>query len=487
MPNEATSVKCILKRLIEASGCAALIAAALQPATAAETVLRPDQKAFFALYRELVETNTTASVGNCTQAASQIETRLRAAGFRESELTPFQPPENPRHGGLVAVWTGSDAKLPAVLLLAHIDVVEANRADWVRDPFHLTEEDGSYFARGASDDKSQAAIFADTLIRLRQDGFHPRRTIKLALTCGEEGGPGSINGAEWLAVHRPDLIRAGFALNEGGPGRMAPDGGPLTLGVQVGEKAPRSFTLETFNKGGHSSVPVRDNAIYQLADALLKLRELKFPLRLSPVTKAFFDRQGKQRGDALGAAMVRLAADPADSAAETLVSADRSYNSMLHTTCVATLLEAGHAINALPQHAKASVNCRILPGDSAEATQEAIVKAIGDPGVKVTRITAQERPIAIPPTLDPAVIGPMERVAKQHFPGVPLIPMISTGATDSSYLGLIGIPAYGIPGLWNDPETVGTHGLNERVSIQALYRGRDYMFDLIKVYAGGGR
>lgn len=469
-------------RIVAAFSALALLT---EPASAAS--LRPDQQNFFELYKELVETNTTAWVGSCTQAAKQLEARLRQAGFGDAELFSYAPPENPRHGNLVATLAGSDRKAPAVLLLAHIDVVEANRADWERDPFKLTEEGDFYFARGSTDDKSQAAIFADTFIRLKQSGFKPRRTLKLALTCGEEGGVGSINGAEWLARNRPDLIAAGFALNEGGPGRMAADGGPLNLGVQVGEKAPRSFTLETTNKGGHSSVPVRDNAIYQLSDAVLKVRELKFPLRLAPVTKLYFQRMGALRKDAMGAAMIKLAADPTDSAAEALVSSDRSFNSMLHTTCVATEISGGHAINALPQRAKASINCRILPGETVEETEAALVRAIADPGVKITLVQEGLRTLAIPPTLDPAVIGPMERLVQKHFPGVPLIPMISTGATDSTWLGLVHIPTYGIPGLWTDPETVGTHGLNERVSIRALYQGRDYMFDLIKTYAAGGK
>lgn len=477
--------KRVIKLLGQILAALAALTLCIEPAVAA--ALRPDQASFFELYKELVETNTTASVGDCTRAARQLEARLRKAGFGDGELFAFVPAGDARQGGLVATLPGSDQSLPAVLLLAHIDVVEANRADWERDPFKLVEENGFYFARGSSDDKAQAAIFTDTMIRLKQSGFRPRRTLRLALTCGEEGGVGAINGAEWLARNRPELIAAGFALNEGGPGRMAADGGPLNLGVQVGEKAARSFSLETVNKGGHSSIPVPDNAIYQLADAVLKIRELSFPLRLSPVTKLYFERMGALRKDAMGAAMIKLAADPSDRAAEALVSSDRSFNSMLHTTCVATQISGGHAINALPQRASASVNCRILPGETPEETEAAIVRAVADPGVKVTLVTEGLRTLAIPPTLDPAVMGPMERLAKKHFPGVPLIPMISTGATDSTWLGLVHIPTYGIPGLWNDPETVGTHGLNERVSIRALYEGRDYMFDLVKAYAEGDK
>jgi acetylornithine deacetylase/succinyl-diaminopimelate desuccinylase-like protein len=448
--------------------------------------LRPDQASFHDLYRQLVETDTTASVGSCTLAATQLQARLKQGGFADEQLHAFAPAENPKHGGVVLIWPGSEAKAAPLLLLAHLDVVEARREDWARDPFKLVDEDGYFYARGSVDDKAQAAIFTDSVIRLKAAGFKPRRTIKLALTCGEEGGAGSINGAGWLVRNHPEWLTAGFALNETGSGRVGPDGGPLTLGVQVGEKATRTFTLETFNKGGHSSTPVRDNAIYQLSEALLKVRDHTFPLRLTAVTTAYFAQMGKVMAPPMGPAMLALATNPADKAAEAVVSADRSYNSMLHTTCVGTMIEGGHAPNALPQHAAAKVNCRILPGETAEATEAALIGAIGDPGVKLTRSTG-ERTLAVPATLDPAVIGPMQKVAAKHFPGVPLIPMISTGATDNTFLGQLGIPAYGIPGLWGDPETAGTHGLNERMSKQALYRGRDYMFDLIKLYAEEGK
>ncbi len=467
-------------------GVAASILAFAGTGAAEAGTLRPDQSAFLDIYRELVETNTVFPNGSCTRAAQQVATRLKAAGFADKELTSFAPPEHEREGGLVAIWEGSDKAKPAMLLLAHIDVVEAKREDWVRDPFKLIEEDGHYYGRGTADDKAQAAIFTDAMIRLRQSGFKPKRTIKLALTCGEESAIGAVNGVGWLARNRPELIQAGFALNEGGSGRPGPDGGPLYLSVQVSEKAPRSFTLETTNPGGHSSVPVRENAIYELSEALLKVRDLRFPMRLTPVTQGYFAKMGALRKDAMGDAMRRLAADPQDKAAEATVSSDRSFNAMLRTTCVATLLAGGHALNALPQRATAKVNCRVLPGETGEQVQAAITAAIADPGLAITRITQGERTLAIPPPLDPKIIGPMEKVMAKHFPGVPLVPMMSTGATDSTWLGLVKVPTYGLPGLWNDPETSGTHGLNERMPIDALYRGRDYMFDLIKVYATGG-
>jgi acetylornithine deacetylase/succinyl-diaminopimelate desuccinylase-like protein len=453
------------------------------PAFAADAPLRPDQIAFRGLYKELVETNTTFSAGSCALAADRMAARLTAAGFAPAQIARFAPDGRPKEGGLVLNWPGSDAKLPALLLLAHIDVVEARRADWTRDPFTLIEEGGFFYARGAADDKSQAAIFTDSLIRLRMVGAKPRRTLKLALTCGEEGAIGVVNGVEWLAKNRPDLIAAGFALNEGGGGRSAPDGGPLQLGVQVGEKSPRSWTVETTNAGGHSSIPIRDNAIYQLAQALLRVRDHTFPVHMSEVTRAYFARAGALQPGPLGKAMQAIAADPQDAAAAAIVSTDRTYNSMLRTTCVATLVEAGHAVNALPQRATATVNCRIFPGETEERVAAALNMAIDDPGVKLALINDNVRPVAVAPPLDSKVIGPMEVLAKRHFPGVPIIPTMSTGATDAAYLGVVGLPTYGVPGLWNGPDA-GTHGLNERIPIQAIWRGRDYIYDLIKDYAG---
>jgi len=444
-----------------------------------------DRSAFVTLYRELVETNTTYSAGDCTRAAKQLESHFRGAGFTESELTLYVPPDRPRDGGLVVTWNGRNSNVPAMLLLAHIDVVEAKREDWVRDPFELIEEDGYFYGRGTSDDKAQAAIFADTLIRLRQAKFRPNRTVKLALTCGEEGSnPDVLNGAGWLVDHKPELLKAGFALNEGGGGRGGPTGMPIYLGLGVGEKSPRNFTIEATNPGGHSSTPVRENAIYQLAEGLVRLRDLQFPVRLNPVTRAYFEKMGALEHNELGSAMRAIAADPNNESAEAIVSADRAYNAMLRTTCVATLLTAGHAINALPQRATASVNCRLIPGETAEDVQAALERTVAGLGLKVTRMTAKERTLIVPPPLDPKIVGPMEKIAARHFPAVPIIPDMSTGASDATHLGRIGIPTYGVPGLWNEPETAGIHGLNERISANALYRGRDYLYDLVKFFAG---
>jgi acetylornithine deacetylase/succinyl-diaminopimelate desuccinylase-like protein len=259
---------------------------------------------------------------------------------------------------------------------------------------------------------------------------------------------------------------------------------PIYLGLGVGEKSPRNFAIEATDAGGHSSTPVRKNAIYELAEGLLRLRDLQFSIHLNPVTRAYFDKMSALQHDALGSAMREIMRDPNNASAEATVSADRAFNSMLRTTCVATLLTAGHAINALPQRATASVNCRIIPGETAEDVQATLERTVAGLGLKVTRLTTNERTLVIPPPLDPKIVGPMEKMAAKHFPGVPVIPEMSTGASDATHLGRIGIPTYGVPGLWNEPETAGIHGLNERISVNSLYQGRDYLFDLIKYFAG---
>ena len=459
---------------------AVLLASAIALPATAQT-LRPDQSAFRALYKELVETNTTLSVGSCTDAAAKMGARLKAAGFSDADITYFATPEHPKEGGVVAILKGSDAKIKPMLLLAHIDVVEARREDWTRDPFTLIEEDGFFYARGTSDDKAQAAIFTDAMIRFKQSNYKPRRTIKLALTCGEETTY-AFNGAEWLTKNKPDLIAAEFAINEGGGGVLDASGKRVTLAMQVGEKAVQNYRIEATNPGGHSSRPVPDNAIYELADALRAVRAYEFPITFTDTTRAFFTQTGKAMGGEMGSAITALLANPKDIAADKVVSGNATFHSTLRTTCVATLLDGGHANNALPQRAGANVNCRIFPGENGETTKAALIAAINDPKVKVT-LTPPVRPLAAPPPLDPKIMGPAETLAKKYFPGVPLTPLMSTGATDGIFLEAIGIPVYGVPGVFGEADFNGAHGLNERMRARSLYEGRDYLFDLIKLYA----
>jgi len=470
-----------MKRLLLAT-VAAL--AAFPSLAAPPPAPRPDQLAYRELYRELVETDTSVATGSCTALAEKIAAHLKAAGFADNQLTLFKDDKLPLDGGLVAVLPGSSKTAKPMLLLGHLDVVNARREDWERDPFKFIEEGGYFYGRGAADMKVLDAIWIDTLMRFRKSGYVPKRTIKLALTCGEESG-GRMNGAEWLAKNRPDLIAAEYALNEGGGGEADGSGKVVTQSMQIGEKSNRSFDLQTTNPGGHSSIPIDDNAIYELSDALVKLRATKFPMRLNDTTRAFFAKAGAARGDALGAAMVRLANNPADKDAEAIVSRDRTFNSMLRTTCVATMLEGGHAPNALPQRAKATVNCRIIPGEDGDTTKAALTKAIADPKVTITLVLRQ-RPIAVTPPLDPKIMGPAEKLVARYFPGVPLIPAMSTGATDATYLAPIGIPTYGVPGPWGDPGGNGAHGLNERFGVQSAYVGRDFLYDLVKLYAEQG-
>ena len=445
--------------------------------------LRPDQAKFRELYKELVETNTSLSVGSCTLAAERLATRLKAAGYTDAELTPFSTPEHPKEGGLVAVLKGTSATAKPILLLAHLDVVEAKREDWTRDPFTLVEEKGYFFGRGSADDKSMAAIWTDMLVRFREAGYRPKHTIKMALTCGEETTY-AFNGAQWLSQNRRELIDAAFALNEGGGGDTDGHGKLIDQSMQVGEKTVQNFRLQATNEGGHSSIPIRDNAIYELSDALGKVRDYEFPVQMTETTRTFFAKVGAARSDEMGRAMVALAKDPNDHAAEAVVSKDRTYHSMLRTTCVATLLEGGHANNALPQRATANVNCRMFPGRTVEETQAALAAAIGDPRVTITPVPPI-RPLAVPPPLDPKVMGPAEKLAAKYFPGVGVTPVMSTGATDGIFMEAIGIPTYGVPGLWGDPDGDGVHGLNERIEAKSLYVGRDYLTDLVKAYADG--
>jgi len=451
-------------------------------AQAQTSPLRPDQVAFRSLYKELVETNTTQSAGSCTLAAQRMGARLKAAGYPDADLTYVIPPDHPKDGGLVAVLHGTDPKAKAVLLLAHIDVVEANRADWQRDPFTLMEENGYFYGRGASDDKAMASVNIDTLIRFKQEGFKPRRDVKAAITCGEET-EGAFNGAEDLIKHHRALIDAAFALNEGGGGRLDAQGNRVALSIQAGEKVYQDFTLLSTSPGGHSSRPVKgDNAIVRLATALEKVGAYDFPVQLNEVTRAYFAAMGKITPGETGAALSAVAANPNDAAALAVVTRDPGWNSTLRTTCTPTMVKAGHALNALPQRAEANVNCRIFPSDAVDAIRATLVKVVDDPKVSVTLSGSLGERAPVPP-LSPQILGPVKTVAARVFPGVPIVPTMTTGATDGRFLNMGGIPTYGLTGMFGDPDGGGVHGLNERIRVRSLYDGRDFLYGVIKLYA----
>lgn len=461
------------------AGAAAFLAAA---PVFAQSVPAADEAAFRATYKELVETNTTLSAGSCTLAAERMGARLRAAGFPASDLHLIVQPSHPKEGNLVAVLPGSDPKAKAILLLAHIDVVEADRADWARDPFTLVEENGFFYARGAADDKAQAAIWVDTLARFRREGFRPKRTVKMALTCGEET-TGAFNGAQYLAVAKRELIDAEFALNEGAGGLLDESGKRVVLNIQAGEKFPQNYRLEVVNPGGHSSRPVRENAIYRLADALVKLRAHDFPIESNDATRGYFGAMARLLPGPSAGAMATFAANPSDrSAAAALAAADPAWNAILRTTCVATLLDGGHATNALPQRARANVNCRIFPGSGVEQVRRALETVVADPQVRITTLEIRSE-IAPPPPLTEKVLGPARKVAAEVFPGVPLVPLMAAGGTDAVFLTPAGIPTYGLSGLFSDKEGSHAHGLDERIRVKSLIDAREFLYRLVKEYS----
>jgi acetylornithine deacetylase/succinyl-diaminopimelate desuccinylase-like protein len=422
------------------------------------------------IYKQLIEINTTDSVGNTTTAAEAMAVRLKVAGFPDADIQVLGP--NPRKGNLVARLRGSTREKP-ILLVAHLDVVEAKREDWSLDPFVFTEKDGYYYGRGTSDDKGMAAIFIANLIRYKQEGFVPKRDLIVALTADEEGG--DYNGVSWLLKEHRDLIDAAFALNEGGGGRMK-EGKRLYNGVGASEKVYVSFSLETHNKGGHSSVPRPDNAIYELAEGLVKLEKYQFPIELNEVTRTYFERMSKIEDGPTAKDMAAVA--KGDKAAAERLSQTAVYNALMRTTCVATRLQGGHADNALPQSARATVNCRVLPAGSADDVRNAIVKVLNDPGIEVTWID-RPKPSA-PSPLDSAIIGPIEQVTNEFWPGVPVMPLMATGASDSLYLRNAGIPSYGVSGLFAEINDSRAHGRDERVGVAEYYESLQFLYALVK-------
>jgi acetylornithine deacetylase/succinyl-diaminopimelate desuccinylase-like protein len=436
---------------------------------------------FREIYKELVETNTTLSAGDCTLAAQRMAARLKTAGYRDEDLRVFVPEGHPKEGGLLAVLHGSDSKAKAILLLAHIDVVEAKREDWARDPFRLIEEDGYFYGRGTSDMKAQAAIWVDNLIRYREEGYHPKRTIKLALTCGEETSS-ALNGAGWLTHNARDAIDAELALTEGVDGDLDAQGHRIALEILAAEKTSQNFVLESTNPGGHSSRPVPDNAIYYLVRAVDRVSHFEFPVELDDANRAYFNGMSKIVKGEAGEAMTAVVKNPQDAGSVAILDKDQNWHAMLRTTCVATMLAAGHATNALPQRATANINCRIFPGDSRDSVLAQLVTIIDDPKISVT-IPEILGPVATPAPLTPKIMEPIEKVAHDLWPGVPVVPALEPGASDAQFLNPAGIPTYGVTGIFTDPDGGHIHGLNERVRIESVYEGRTFLYRLVKLYA----
>jgi acetylornithine deacetylase/succinyl-diaminopimelate desuccinylase-like protein len=439
------------------------------------------QAAFRAIYQEMVEIDSSPTTGSCTKVVRAAETRLQAAGFSGDDVQVVIPDGKPDDGNLVARIPAPGAKKKGVLLLAHIDVVDAKRADWERDPFKLIEEDGFFYGRGSVDDKAMAAVFLDLMIRLKQErGFKPKRDLIMALTCGEETS-NRVNGVDYLLKNRRELIDAAFAINEGASGLLSDDGKKyLVLQVQAGEKIHQVFSLDVTSKGGHSSRPEPGNAIYRLARAALKVERLSFPIELTPVVREYFRVTGPTLGGEIGSAMTALAKNPDDPAALKTLTDDPSYNSVMHTTCVATQLDAGHAPNALPQHAAAILSCRLMQGTTPEQVKETLEKTIGDPEVKVSIVRRREGSKA--PELTDEVMKPVRAAAAKLWPGVPIAPSMTPGATDGRFLMSAGIPTYGMSGMFNVPGENNAHGLNEKMRVKSLYEGREFLERIVRAY-----
>ena len=454
-----------------------LLGARLTDAQSAE----PGLERFRQTYKELVETNTTLSSGDCTLAATRMANRLKAAGYPDQDVHVFTPDGHPKEGGLLAVLHGSDPAAKAILLLGHVDVVEAKREDWTRDPFVMIEENGYFYGRGTNDMKAQDAVWVDNLVRFQEEGYKPKRSIKLALTCGEETNS-ALNGAGWLAKNERQAIDAEFALTEGAGGELDAQGHRVALEILAAEKTSRNFVLEVTNPGGHSSRPVPDNAIYHLVQALDRISRYEFPVQLNDANRAYFTGMANIVGGEAGGAMAAVVRNPEDAASVALLDRNRNWHAMLRTTCVATMLSAGHATNALPQRATANINCRIFPGVSREAVLAQLVDLAADPAVKVS-IPEIRGPVAAPTPLTPRILQPIQKLADEMWPGTPVVPVLEPGATDAQFLNPAGIPTYGISGFFEDPDLGNIHGLNERIRVKSVYEGRTFLYRLVKLYA----
>ena len=452
---------------------AVLVAPSSRGPGAQPAALTPHQQLLREIYQELIEINTTNSVGDNTKAAEAMARRLIAAGLPAVDVRVLAPA--PHKGNIVARLRGIGARRP-LLLLAHLDVVEANREDWSVDPFKLLERDGYFYGRGTTDDKAMAAAFVANLIRYRQEGYVPDRDLIVALTADEEGG--GHNGVAWLLKEHRSLIDAELALNEGGGGALS-HGRRVANSIQASEKIFQTYRLEVTNRGGHSSLPVKDNAIWHLAGGLARLAEFDFPVNLDDVNRQFFERSAAQFGGSFGEDFRAVASGNRDPAVVARVAAiGPVFNSRMRTTCVPTRLEGGHADNALPQTARAVVNCRVLPHETEENVRQTLIRVLANDQIKVTPVN---RFFPSPPSpLTQEIMSAVESVTRALWPGVPVVPMMSTGATDSRYLRAAGIPAYGTSGMFGDVDDIRAHGRDERMLVQSLYEGQEYLYRLVK-------
>jgi acetylornithine deacetylase/succinyl-diaminopimelate desuccinylase-like protein len=440
------------------------------------------------IFQQLIEINTTDSVGSTTLAANAMAQRLLDAGFAREDVLILGP--NDRKGNLVARFHGTGRAKP-ILFIGHLDVVEALRSDWTTDPFQLVEKDGYFYGRGAQDMKESVAILVTTFIRLKKEGYRPDRDLILALTADEESG--KSNGVDWLLKNHRDLIDAAFVLNSDAGGVDLEHGKAITFNVEASEKLYGDYQLTTVNPGGHSSLPVPDNAIYHIADSLTHLQAYTFPFELNPVTSAYFDSVSKLNSGQTAADMAAILEKPPAAEAIARLSLVPKYNATMRTTCVATRLSGGVANNALPQTAQAIVNCRILPGHSPEEIRQQLIKIFDDPKVTVRYVsdngdvmdTAGESKEIQPTTLQPEVMQPLQTTVAQMWPGVPVIPVMETGASDGKITSEAGLPTYGINGIAIDIDDVRMHGKDERVAVDSYYHGVEFYYRYVTLLSGG--
>ena len=450
----------------------------------AQTMLTPDQREAREIFQELIEINTSYKGGSTTPAARAIARRFLAAGFPANDVRVLGPAGD-KDSSVIVRMEGHSKTLKPILLIAHIDVVEALRADWTLDPYKLTEQGGFFYGRGTSDIKDGAAILAAALLRMKRNGETPERTLILALTAGEEGG-GGYNAMDWLLKNHRDLIDAAFALNVDSGDPLIKNGKPLLRALQTSEKLYQSFSFEVTDNGGHSSLPTPENAIARLADAIGRVARFRFPVRLTETTRAYFERSAALETGQVAADMRAIARDANDSASAARLSRSPFYNAQLRTTCVPTMIEGGHAPNALPQRTKAVVNCRIMPGETPAAIRAELVRVVADDSVHITPIN-DGAVAAAPSPLTPEIMVPLEKVTREYLPGVPVIPQMETGATDGAYLRAAGIPTYGVSGVFLDIDDIRAHGRDERIMVKSFYDGVEYIYRLLREVAGTAR
>ncbi len=458
------------------------------PITAANELREEKQSFARDIFKQLIEINTTDSVGNVTTAAEAMARRLREAGFSGPDLIVAGP--NPRKHNLIARIRGTGKRKP-ILFLAHLDVVEARREDWTTDPFEFVEKDGYFYGRGAQDIKDGAAILVANFIRLKRVRFAPDRDLILALTADEEGG--NFNGVEWLLKHHRDWIDAEYCINLDGGDFMSDHGKKVYAAVQASEKVYVDFQLEVRNPGGHSSRPVRDNAIYHLAGGLGRLDKFEFPVELNEITRSMLEQSAAFETGELALDMKAVAHTPPDPAAIARLSLHTFQNALLRTTCVATMLAGGHAPNALPQMARANVNCRLLPGQEPRQIRETLGRVLDDPQIKVSFVEQRDadgqviEPVSVPPSpLRQDVMTGVERAARSLWPGLAVLPVMDTGASDGRFLRMNGIPTYGISGVFLDLDNRRAHGQDERVGVQDFHDGWEFNYQLIQALTAAG-